>query len=129
MSIPETPQNPTPQAAPYQAAPQPVAATPGKGLSIAAIILAFLMPLIGLILGIVAMVQSKKIGQKNGLALAAVIISVVLLIVGIISLIVFISGMAALGGTAMEAAEACMNGATSVEVMGQTVDCDQVLSQ
>ena len=129
MSIPETPQNPTPQAAPYQAAPQPAAATPGKGLSIAAIILAFLMPLIGLILGIIAMVQSKKAGQKNGLALASVIISIVLIIIGIISTVIFVSSMATLGGSAMEAAEACLNGATSVEVMGQTVDCAQVLAE
>ena len=55
MSTPEMPQNPEQPVAPaYQAAPAAApaapaapAAEPGKGLSIAAIILAFLVPLVG----------------------------------------------------------------------------------
>lgn len=130
MSTPEMPQNTEQPAAPaYQAAPAPAAAEPGKGLSIAAIILAFLMPVIGLILGIVAMVQSKKAGRKNGLALAAVIIGAVLIVVGIIVWIVVLGSLAAVGGSAADAAQACMDGATSVEVLGQTVSCDEVLTQ
>ena len=47
-------------------------------LAIVALILAFIMPLIGLILGIIALVQIKKKGQKGkGLAIAAIIIPVV----------------------------------------------------
>ena len=134
MSTPEMPQNPEQPAAPaYQAAPAPaaapVAAEPGKGLSIAAIILAFLMPLIGLILGIVAIVQSKKAGRKNGLALAAVIIGAVLIVVGIIVWILVLGSLAAVGGTAADAAQACLDGATSDEVHGQTVSCDEVRAQ
>lgn len=128
MSTPEPPQYPAPPAAPYQPAPQVAAATPGKGLSIAAIILAVLMPLIGLILGIIAMVQSKKAGRKNGLALAAIIVSVVLMVIGVISAIMIIGSMAALGGNVMEAVEACQSGASSVMVAGQTVSCDEILS-
>ncbi len=117
----------TPQP-PYEPTPQPAAAEPGKGLSIAAIIFAFVMPVVGLILGIVAMVQSKKAGRKNGLALASVIIAAVLIVVGIIIWIVVIASLASVGGSAMDAVEACMNGATSVEVMGQTLSCDEVLA-
>ena len=73
--------------------------------------------------------QSKKAGRKNGLALAAVIIGAVLIVVGIIVWIVALSSLAAVGGTAAEAAQACMDGATSVEVLGQTVSCDEVLAQ
>lgn len=131
MSTPEPPQYPNQQANPYQVAPAPVAApvaTPAKGLSIAAMILAFLLPLIGLILGIIAMVQSKKAGQKNGLALASVIIAAVLTIVGIISSILIIGSMAAFGGIAIEAVQACQNGAAGVEIAGQTVSCEDILS-
>jgi len=61
-----------------EAAPAPAAApAPGKGLSIAGVIFAFLIPLLGLILSIVALVQSKNAGQKNGLAIAGIIISIV----------------------------------------------------
>ena len=142
MSPPEMPQNPEQPAAPaYQAAPAPaaapVAAEPGKGLSIAAIILAFLVPLVGLILGIVALVQAKKAGRKNGLALAAVIIGAVLMVVyiiiGIVSAMIVAAGAAvvAAGGSTeiMEAAQACMDGATSVEVLGQTLSCEEILAQ
>ena len=137
MSTPEMPQTPEQPAAPaYQAAPAP-AAEPGKGLSIAAIILAFLVPLVGLILGIVALVQAKKAGRKNGLALAAVIIGAVLMVVyiiiGIVSAMIVAAGAAvvAAGGSTeiMEAAQACMDGATSVEVLGQTLSCEEILAQ
>ena len=122
MSTPQPPYEPTPQPA-----PQPVAAQPGKGLSIAAIIFAFVMPVVGLILGIVAMVQSKKAGQKNGLALASVIIAAVLIVLGIIIWIVAIASLATVGGGVMDAAQACADGATSVEVAGQTVMCSDVM--
>ena len=113
----------TPQP-PYEPTPQPAAAEPGKGLSIAAIIFAFLVPIVGLILGIVAMVQSKKAGRKNGLALASVIIGALLSI----GWIIFWVSMAALGGGAVDALEACRNGASSVEYLGQTLPCDQLLA-
>ena len=100
MSTPQPPYEPTPQPA-----PQPVAAQPGKGLSIAAIIFAFVMPVVGLILGIVAMVQSKKAGQKNGLALASVIIAAVLIVLGIIIWIVALASLATVGGSELLASQ------------------------
>lgn len=146
MTDPQQPQDfqPAPAEAPaYQAAPpaapapayQPApAAQPGKVLGIVGLVLAFLMPLIGMILGIVAMVQSKKAGAKNGIALTAVILgavfSVLWIIVGIIMTITF--GMAAAtlsenSDVIMQAAEACANGATEVEVLGQIIQCSDVL--
>ena len=99
------PPAPAPQQ-PYAAAPPPAYAppaeqtVPGKTLGIVAFVLSFFMQLIALILGIVALVQSRKAGQKNGFALAAIIISAVLMvigiIVGIILLVAFGAGMAAL---------------------------------
>lgn len=56
--------------------PAPAKAAPGKGLSVAGVIFAFLLPLLGLILSIVALVQSRGAGQKNGLAVAGIIISI-----------------------------------------------------
>lgn len=60
--------------APAPAAP---AASPNKGITIAGVVFAFLIPLLGLILSIVALVQSRSAGQKNGLAIAGIIISIV----------------------------------------------------
>ncbi|MFE7846445.1 DUF4190 domain-containing protein [Microbacterium sp. NPDC057407] len=78
----------------YPAAPPPAygppadTAVPGRTLGIVAFILSFFVQLIALILGIVALVQSRKAGQKNGWALAAIIISSVLIVIGIIVLII-----------------------------------------
>jgi hypothetical protein len=60
------------------------AGTKTSGLAIAALILAFIpgLTLIGLILGIVALVSIKKSGEKGkGLAIAAIILSVVFMLV------------------------------------------------
>ncbi|OUM42638.1 DUF4190 domain-containing protein [Arthrobacter sedimenti] len=62
---------------------------PGKSLGIAGFVLSILGPLslIGLILSIIAFVQSRKAGMKNGLALAGIIIGAVIT-VGLITLFV-----------------------------------------
>lgn len=126
-SFPQQPQQPQqplpsyPQTAPgYQQVPQ--GSAPGKTLGIVAFILAFLAAPIGLILGIVAIVQSKKAGGKNGLAIAAIIIGALVSIFWVIMLIVMI----AVGAQAAEAAQACLDGAESVTLFGQTVSCSQV---
>lgn len=154
MTTPDTPQDPqnfqpvappaAPPAAPaaepvaqsYQAAPAapayqpaPAASQPGKVLGIVGLILAFIIPPVGLILGIVALVQSKKAGAKNGIALTAIILGAIFTIAWILFWIIIGITAAALGGSAMDAAEACLNGATSVEIAGQTILCSDVLSQ
>lgn len=60
------------------------AGTKTSGLAIAAIILAFLFPLIGLILGIVALSSIKKSGEKGrGLAIASIVVSLLIMLSGI----------------------------------------------
>jgi hypothetical protein len=56
-----------------------------NGLAIAALVTAFFIPLVGLILGFVAKSQINKTGQGGGgLATAAIIISVVSMVLGVI---------------------------------------------
>ena len=61
-------------------APMPPANQEGQGLAIAALICAFLIPLVGLILAIVA----KSKGNSSGLVTAALIISIAMMVFGII---------------------------------------------
>ncbi len=83
------------QQQPYAAAPPAYgapasASVPGRTLGIVAFVLSFFAQPVGLILGIVAMVQSRQAGVKNGWALAAIILSSVLMVIGIIvAIIVF----------------------------------------
>lgn len=90
------PANPAPPAA-YASAPPPAygapaaGPVPGKTMGIVAFVLSFFAQPIALILGIIALVQSKKAGAKNGWAVAAIIISSVLLVIGIIITIVVLA--------------------------------------
>ena len=91
--------------APVPPAYQPAAPAPqqSKTLSIVALILAFLVAPVGAILGFVALNQSKKAGEKNGMALAAIIIGIVFTLIWIISVIVSIALIGA-GTSAYETA-------------------------
>lgn len=53
-----------------------------NGIAVAALVCAFLVPLVGLILGIVALVKSKQLpGQPNhGMSIAAIVIGAVMLV-------------------------------------------------
>ncbi|AZS43342.1 DUF4190 domain-containing protein [Microbacterium oleivorans] len=98
---------------------------PGRTMGIVALILAIIpfTQLIGLILGIVALVQSRKAGAKNGLALAAIIVSIVLMIVGIIIFFALVWPPIAAGMT-------CASDPTAiVNVYGVDVPCSQVMEQ
>lgn len=73
------------------------ATTSGKpktnGLAIAALILAFLFPIVGLILGIVALTQIKKSNEGGrGLAVASIVISIIMMVMAV--LIVFVTFLA-----------------------------------
>lgn len=63
--------------------PQPPAAAPvpGKTLGIVALILAFFVQIVGLILGIVALVQSRRAGVKNTPAVWAIVLSSVFMVI------------------------------------------------
>jgi hypothetical protein len=65
----------TPAPAPAPAAP---AAVPGKTLGIVGLILAFVAPLIGVIVSAIANSQSKAAGIKNTPAKAGIIIGIIL---------------------------------------------------
>jgi hypothetical protein len=89
-------------------------------MGIVAFILSFFIQIVALILGIVALVQSRKAGYKNGWALAAIIISAVLLVLGII-IGIFVA--VALGGAAAEYARLCAEYGSGVhEINGVTVE-------
>ena len=98
-----------------------VAENPGKTLGIVALVASFFISLLGLILGIVALNQSKKAGFKNGPAKAAIILSIIFMVIGIILAIVFIVGGAALFSNA--AAVCAENGPGEWVVGGVTYTC------
>ncbi|ODT21607.1 DUF4190 domain-containing protein [Microbacterium sp. SCN 69-37] len=138
---PVNPQTPPPAAPPvapppyqqsgYAAAPAynggPAASTavPGRTLGIVALVLAIVpvgLQLIGLILGIVALVQSKKAGAKNGMAVAAIIVSSVLIVIGIIIGIVVAVVFANAAGDLIQF---CANNPSGVyELNGQMITCN-----
>jgi len=78
----------TPQ--PYGAPGAPAQTDKTNVLAIVGIILAFFVPLVGVILGFVARSQIKRTGEKgSGLALAAIIIGLVIIVIYVIGVIVF----------------------------------------
>lgn len=109
----------------------PAAPVPGKTLGIVAFVLSFFVQLVALVLGIVAMVQSRKAGHKNGFALAAIIISSVLIVVGTIVAIILISFWVNVAGDLSGQIQACLNngGTGTVEFNGVTLTCEEVLEQ
>lgn len=105
---------PGPGAAGYAA---PSATPPGRVLSIVGLVLAFLLPPIGLILSIIASVQLGKAGAPKGLAIAGIVVGAVLTTVEIIGIILFIAFFAAIFGM-------CAELGTGVwEVNGVTYTC------
>jgi hypothetical protein len=90
------PAYPSAPPAPYGAPANPT--IPGKTLGIVALVVAIFFNVIGLILGIVALVQSRKAGYKNGWAVAAIIVGAVLFVVGIIIAFVAIGAIIAGAG-------------------------------
>ncbi len=78
-------------------APAASAAAPGKTLGIVGLILAFLAPLIGFIVSLIARSQSKNAGVKNTPATVGIIIGLIGTIIIIIAVVVSaVSGAALL---------------------------------
>ncbi len=71
----------------YQAAPPPAADYPGKTLGLVGMILAIIpcTATIGLILSIVAYVQSNKVGIKNQKAFIGIIVGAIWIVLSIIA--------------------------------------------
>lgn len=134
----EQPAAPAYSAPAYDAAPAyagaPGAPVPGRTLGIVALVLAIVpvgLQLVGLILGIVALVQSRKAGRRNGMALAAIIVSSVLIVLMILAIIILVALFNAAGGTELiNQVNACLTDPTgNVVVNGVTVSCEQILEQ
>ena len=83
----------TPAPAP---APGPAPVADGKTLGIVGLVLAFVFPLAGIIVSVIAKNQSKAAGVENTPAKIGLILSIIFLILGIIIGIVYAVGMAAL---------------------------------
>ncbi len=115
-----TPNTPPPA---YPAAPPagtPAAPVPGKTLGIVALIVAFFFNVIGLVLGIVALVQSRKAGVRNLPAVWAIIVGAVLTVIGIIVAIVIAIGI----GAAADLYQQCLDlGGGTQQIDGVTVTC------
>lgn len=95
---PETPAiDPTPAATEAPAAvPTLGPGNPGHGLGIASLIFSLVGGgLIGIILGAIGLSKSKRVGQKNGLAVAGIIIGVLNVLVAITVLSILFAGLAA----------------------------------
>ncbi|WP_100813799.1 hypothetical protein [Microbacterium lacus] len=119
-----------PTAPPAPAGTAPGAPIPGKTLGIVALIVAFFANFIGLILGIVALVQSRKAGVKNTPAVWAIIVGSVLFVLSIIIGIIVIVAITAAAGFATEAITACdaVDYVGTVIVQGIEVDCSTIES-
>ncbi|WP_461474041.1 DUF4190 domain-containing protein [Microbacterium sp. HJ5] len=127
----------TPPAAPSYGQPQYASApaasygapastsVPGRTMGIVAFILSFFVQLIALILGIVALVQSRKAGHKNGWAVAAIIISAVLMVLGAILFFAVVIPLITFSSEALQACQAVGFEGT-VTVGGLPVDCSNI---
>lgn len=99
-------------------APAPVAPpAPGKGLAITGLVLAFLLPPIGLILSIVAGVKLKKAAAPKGMAVAGIIVGALFTVLEIIVVIAMISVFSSLFSMCTEL------GPGVWEVSGTTYTC------
>lgn len=81
---PATPQSPQPVGPPNS--------DPGKTLGIVGLVLAFVIPIAGLIVSILAKIKSRRAGYSNGLALAGIIISAISLVIGLAFFVIAMMG-------------------------------------
>lgn len=95
-----TPPPASPAGAPAYAPAPP--SPPGRVLSIVGLVLAFLLPPVGLILSIIAAVKLGKAGAPKGLAIAGIIVGAVLTILEIIGLILLVTVFAGIIGMCAE---------------------------
>jgi len=92
----------TPAPSPVTPAAPAAPAPAGRGLAIAGLILAFVAPLIGLILSIVAVVKLRKSGGGKGLAIAGIIIGALFTLGWIIAIVAMATAFGSLAATCAE---------------------------
>jgi hypothetical protein len=85
MTDPTLEPTPVPPAQPVYATAAPV---PGRGLAIAGLVLDFFIPVLGLILSIVAKVQSKRAGVNNTVSTVGVTLGIIFTVAAIIGAII-----------------------------------------
>ncbi len=108
--------------APTYASATPAPVNPGKTMGIVARVLSILpFQLIGVILGFVALGQSKKVGQKNGFAVAAIVVGFIGLVIGTIIAISVVAGGAAIFGGLSQVCNELGSGVWEVD--GVTYTC------
>lgn len=73
---------------------------PGQSLGITGLVFSFVLPLVGLVLGVIAWNWSKKSGVHNAPARAAVVVGAVIMAVG---LIIYVAWIIAVGPYLFEA--------------------------
>lgn len=112
---PQPPPDGYPPQQPYTMSPP--AGDPGRTLGIIGLILSFFTALIGMIVSLIALRQSKKAGFKNTPALVGVIIGAIGTVIGIIVAIVVITALARFGQTCAEL------GPGAHDVNGVTITC------
>ena len=80
--------------------PQPAAArAPLNRLAIVAIVAAFVLPLAGIVAGIVSLRQIQRTGEGGRpLALAATVLGVLFTVAAIVAIVVYVMRLAALAG-------------------------------
>lgn len=100
----------------------PVAVNPGKTLGIVGFVLSFFISVAGIVIGIIALAQSKKAGYPNGFALAAIIIGSVALVGSIVSTIAVVVFFGGLTAQILDLCSGLPTG-TPVEFLGEPVEC------
>ncbi|WP_052367237.1 DUF4190 domain-containing protein [Paraoerskovia marina] len=106
----------------YGQQPARSGSVPGKTMGIVGLVLAFFMPIVGLVLSIVAFVQSKKAGFSNGPALAGIILGAIFTILATIALILIFTVM---GGVVDLYIENCIDGSGGTFVYeGEEFACE-----
>ena len=80
-------------------APGPAPVSDGKTLGIVGLVLAFVIPLAGLIVSIIAGNQSKAAGVENTPARIGVILSIIFLVLGVIIGIIYAITLGSLAAT------------------------------
>jgi hypothetical protein len=96
---------------------------PGKTLGIVALVVAIFFNVVGLILGIVALVQSRKAGYKNGPAVAAIIVGAILFVLGIIVGIIVIGAVIAGAGELARLCAEYGSGVHEINGVDITLNC------
>ncbi|MCA9337732.1 hypothetical protein KC951_03415 [Candidatus Saccharibacteria bacterium] len=91
---------------------------PGKGLAIAGIVLAFLFPLLGLVLSIIAHAKTKKAGLKTTLSTIGIVLSAVFMVLSTIFVIVIF--LIAASGVQMAARD--QQAQTDIDSLRQSIE-------